>query len=128
VYKGSLYDLVERLKSYFVQLWLWIWYIRGTSWEGSSHSGSLLCLKQPATDPYLEPDESSSHLPTLFSKIRFNIILPSGFFPSSFLTKVSVHAIPMSHSLTWSPWWYSVLLFNCPSHGINTSGNVHQST
>jgi hypothetical protein len=27
---------------------------------------SLLCLQEPTTRPYLEPDESIPHLPTLF--------------------------------------------------------------
>jgi hypothetical protein len=29
--------------------------------------GSLPCSQEPTTDPYLEPDASSPHLPTLFS-------------------------------------------------------------
>jgi len=37
---------------------------------------SLLCSQQPATGPYLEPDESRVQLPTLFPKINSNIILP----------------------------------------------------
>jgi hypothetical protein len=39
--------------------------------------GSLPCSQDPATGVKPEPDESSPHLPTLFSKIHSNIILPS---------------------------------------------------
>jgi hypothetical protein len=28
--------------------------------------GSLLCLRVPATGPYPEPDETSTHLPALY--------------------------------------------------------------
>jgi hypothetical protein len=41
------------------------------------HEGSLPQLQEPATGPYPEPDRSSPcPLPTHFSKIHFNIILP----------------------------------------------------
>jgi hypothetical protein len=33
--------------------------------------------QEPATCPYLEPDQSSLHPPPSLSKIHFNIILPS---------------------------------------------------
>jgi hypothetical protein len=38
--------------------------------------GSLPWSQQPATGPYPEPDESSLHLLTIFSKIHSNIIFP----------------------------------------------------
>jgi hypothetical protein len=37
---------------------------------------SLRCSQQPDTGPYVQPDESIPHSPTLL-QIRFNIILPS---------------------------------------------------
>jgi hypothetical protein len=33
--------------------------------------GSLPCSQQPTAGPYPEPDESSPHLPSLFSKNSF---------------------------------------------------------
>jgi hypothetical protein len=39
--------------------------------------GSLLCLQEPATGPYPEPDKSSPHLPPYSPKIHSNIIFPS---------------------------------------------------
>jgi hypothetical protein len=39
--------------------------------------GSLLCSQDPIMRPYSEPDESSSHLHSLFLKINVNITLPS---------------------------------------------------
>jgi hypothetical protein len=39
--------------------------------------GSLPHAQQPATGPYLDPDEFNSHPPTYFPMIHFNIILPS---------------------------------------------------
>jgi hypothetical protein len=52
---------------------------------------SLPCSQEPSTGPYPKPDRSSPyHL--FLSKIHFNISshlrlgLPSGFFPSGFLT------------------------------------------
>jgi len=39
--------------------------------------GSLPCSQKPATSPYPEPDESSTHLHTQFSKIHSNIIFSS---------------------------------------------------
>jgi hypothetical protein len=33
--------------------------------------GSLSCSQDPATGPYLEPDESSPHLPNLFPQDPF---------------------------------------------------------
>jgi hypothetical protein len=40
--------------------------------------GSLPCSKSPATKPYPEPDESGSHLPTIFLfKSHSSINLPS---------------------------------------------------
>jgi hypothetical protein len=38
--------------------------------------GSLPHSQQPATCPYPEPDKSNPHLPSLFLKIYFNIIVP----------------------------------------------------
>jgi len=37
---------------------------------------SLSCPQEPATGPYLEPDASSPHLPTLFSRIHYSITFP----------------------------------------------------
>jgi len=34
---------------------------------------SLLCSQQPVTGTYLEQDASSLHVPTIFTKILFNI-------------------------------------------------------
>jgi hypothetical protein len=42
---------------------------------------SLPCSQKPTTSPYPEPEESSRHIPTLFCKKRFNLILP--FMPRS---------------------------------------------
>jgi hypothetical protein len=39
--------------------------------------GSLQRLQQPATGPYSEPDRSSPRSSSHFSKVHFNIILPS---------------------------------------------------
>jgi hypothetical protein len=30
------------------------------------HEGSLLCSQDPASGPYVEPDDSNPHLPTIF--------------------------------------------------------------
>jgi hypothetical protein len=38
--------------------------------------GNLTCSQEPATGPYPDPNDSSSHNRTTF-KIHFNIILPS---------------------------------------------------
>jgi len=53
---------------------------------------TLPCSQEIATGPYLETDESGSHLLTLFiqrplySHLRLG--LPSGLFPSDFPTKI----------------------------------------
>jgi hypothetical protein len=41
--------------------------------------GSCLCLQEPATGPCPEQYASSSHLPTLFLKIHFNVTFPLNF-------------------------------------------------
>jgi hypothetical protein len=38
--------------------------------------GSLSCSQEPATGPYPEQDESTTHLSSLLFNIHFNIILP----------------------------------------------------
>jgi len=65
--------------------------------------GSLPCSQKPATGPYPEPDESSSHVPTLFS-LRTILILSSqlrlglsnGVYHSGFPTKM-LYAFLVSH-------------------------------
>jgi hypothetical protein len=63
--------------------------------------GLLQHLKQPATCPYLEPDESSLRTLTLFIKQNFNIILhlrswcPSFLFPVSYYIRTLYAFIPL---------------------------------
>jgi hypothetical protein len=55
--------------------------------------GSLQCLQVPITGPYPDPDASSPHLPTIFSKSililssRLLLDLPSDLFPSGYTIK-----------------------------------------
>jgi hypothetical protein len=74
---------------------------------------SLSCSQKPATGPYPEPGESSSHHHTLSLQGPFlfdlHLSLPSDLFPSGYLTHVlyafsqlpyMLHALPISSSLT----------------------------
>ena len=80
--------------------------------------GSLPHSQVPTTCPNPELDRSSPCPPSHFSKIHFNVILPStpefSEGPLSyFTTKTSsslyaLHAVPICMFLVWSPEWYLV--------------------
>ena len=86
--------------------------------------GSLPRSQEPATSPYPEQDRSNPFPPSHFSKIHFNIILPSTPGPSKwcpslrFTHKNTVYTsllphtcymfYPISFFLIWSPVWYLV--------------------
>jgi len=75
--------------------------------------GSLLFSQEPTIGPYTEPDELSPHLPNLFLLRSFLISshlhlgLPSGLFPSGFLTEImnafsSLPCVPHTTPITSS--------------------------
>jgi hypothetical protein len=67
---------------------------------------SLLCLQEPPTGPCSVPDESSPYHPHLISQrsilissSHLRLGLPSGLFPSGFLTKLLYAALFSPHVL-----------------------------
>jgi hypothetical protein len=78
--------------------------------------GSSPCSQEPSTGPYPEPVQSSpshsiSPRSILILSTHIRLGLPSGLFPSGFLTNILHafllflfvrHALPISYSLTWS--------------------------
>jgi hypothetical protein len=71
------------------------------SWERQpfkERKGSLPCSQKTATRFYPEPDETNPRLKTYFTRIHFNIIVPSTLRSSKYLFRLSnQNFIQISH-------------------------------
>jgi hypothetical protein len=101
--------------------------------------GSLVCLREPSTGPYPQPDQSSPHYPHPIS-LRSILILSSDLrqgllsdvFISGFPTQILyvfvfsqcvLHALPISFSLTWpfSLYLAKSISYEAPHYAILSS-------
>jgi hypothetical protein len=89
--------------------------------------GSLPYLQEPATGPYLDPDESIPQPPSLFSVTSILILssylrpdLPNGLFTSDFPTKI-LHAFNISAMRATYRTHLILLDFIIPIYFVNSS-------